>query len=241
MMPTSQPSLAALIPARDEGRYIYEVVRRARPLVEAILVIDDGSSDSTASEARRAGAEVIRHSRSQGKGCSLQIGLQKLCDRYGYIVTLDGDLQHLPEEISLFRDEIAHSEAGLIIGSRSFDPRRMPLVRRLTNRFMSSLVGLLCGQPIPDSQSGFRALRADFARFVATHCRTVGFDFESEMLFLAARRGCQIRSVPITTCYGTETSKIRPLPANCHQVCANVCDTCNGYPCKIYTEWNLAE
>ncbi|CAN5826383.1 glycosyltransferase family 2 protein [soil metagenome] len=203
-------TIAALVPAKQEAKFIYEVVRRSLPYVDKVLVVDDGSTDQTVSEAIRAGAEVFRHPVSLGKGRALQSGLKHLSG-YAHVIMLDGDLQHVPEEIERFVDEIALNDAAMIIGTRSFDKKTMPLLRRFTNSLMSNVISLLCGQRIADTQCGFRSVRSDVIEVLLGACRTVGYDFESEMLLLASRLGFRIRTVPVTTCYGLEVSKIRPL------------------------------
>jgi len=202
--------IAALVPAKQEEKFIYEVVRRCLPYVDKVLVVDDGSTDQTVAEAIRAGAEVLRHSVGQGKGRALQSGLKHLSG-YAHVIMLDGDLQHVPEEIERFIEEIARSDAAMIIGARSLNKEKMPLLRRLTNNLMSKIISLLCGQRIVDTQCGFRSMRSDVIEALLKNCRTVGYDFESEMLFLVSHQGFRIRTVPVTTCYGSEISKIRPL------------------------------
>ena len=205
-------AVAALIPAHEEGKFIFEVVSRVRPLVDAVLVVDDGSSDHTGTEARRAGAEVIRHEKCLGKGGALRRGLKQLLPHYEHVIMLDGDLQHVPEEIKLFVDEIERCDPGMIIGCRSFKKGKMPSGRRLTNQFMSAFISLLCGQKIADTQSGFRSLRTDAIEVLLESCETSGYDFESEMLLVLSRHGYRVNTLPISTVYGSEVSKIQPIP-----------------------------
>lgn len=202
---------AILIPAYREGRTISEVVRRCGQYVETILVVNDGSPDNTASEAASAGAEVITNSSNIGKGASLRAGLRQLIDQgVDYVVMLDGDLQHLPEELPGFL-RAAENGAAMVLGSRAQEYSRMPLVRRLTNMFMSWLISMVCHQHIPDSQCGFRMLRRDVVELLLDQCSSSRFDFESEMLFVASAEGVVIDSVPVSTIYGEEQSKINPL------------------------------
>jgi hypothetical protein len=85
----------------------------------------------------------------------------------------------------------------------------MPLIRKMTNSFMSSQISRLCGQPIPDTQCGFRMIHSDLAPHL--DCPSNAYEYETEMLLIAARRGFRISPVPITTIYGDEKSKIRPV------------------------------
>lgn len=204
--------VAALIPAYMEERQIRAIATRTRQQLDTVLVVDDGSPDQTASEARAAGAEVLWHDRNQGKGAAIKTGLRALTERAGieYILILDGDGQHLPEEIPHFIQRASQSGAPMIVGNRMTDLRKMPLVRRLTNRTMSRLISQACGQEIPDSQCGFRMFRRDLA-VAFLSCPSSQYDFESEMLVLAARRGCEITAAPVSTIYGEEKSKIHPV------------------------------
>ena len=203
-------SVAALIPAYFEERAIADVATRTLAQLDHVLVVDDGSTDATTERAKATGARVIKHEVNKGKGGAIKTGFTALLEQpVEYILILDADGQHLPEEIGRFIDEANQSGAQLIVGSRMGDTRTMPFVRRMTNRFMSWLISRVCGQPIPDSQSGFRMIHRD----VVPHlfCETQGYDYESEMIFIAAREGFKIASVPISTIYGDEKSKIHPV------------------------------
>ena len=203
-------NVAALIPAYYEAAQIQAVARRTLAQLDHVLVLDDGSTDRTSEEACEAGAEVIRHERNQGKGAAIKTGLRELTARgFQYVLVLDGDGQHLPEEIPGFIAEANRSGAAFVVGTRMSDTRTMPLLRRLTNRFMSAQISRLCGQPVPDSQCGFRMMSRD----VIPHlfCESNNYDYETEMLLIAAREGFRIASVPVSTIYGEEKSKIHPV------------------------------
>lgn len=210
--PLDRTSVAALIPAYFEERQIRDVTERVRRQLDLVLVVDDGSTDRTEEQAVLGGAEVIRHAVNGGKGSAIKTGLRALSSRLGirYLLLLDGDGQHLPEEIPLFLEEANRTHAGLVLGNRMTDLRDMPFVRRMTNRFMSGQISSLCGQPIPDSQCGFRLVAASlFAPLSAATAQN--YDYETEMLAIAARQGHRIASVPVSTIYGEEKSKIHPV------------------------------
>ncbi len=206
----STSAVAALIPAYLERRHIAQVVRRTLPYVGEVLVIDDGSGDETADRAEAAGARVLRHARNQGKGAAIKTGFRDLVKRnFTHIMMLDADGQHLPEEIPRFLAEASQTDAQMILGSRMEDTSGMPPLRRLTNRAMSRVISRICRQPIPDSQCGFRLLHVDIVPFL--FCPSNAYEYETEMLFIAARSGHRISSVPVSTVYADETSKIRPV------------------------------
>jgi len=201
--------VAAVIPSYLEEKRIADVVGRTLQQLDHVAVIDDGSTDATGDAARKAGAEVIVHPQNRGKGESIKTGLRHWLERnFTYVIILDGDGQHLPEEIVRFL-AAASSRAELFVGTRMNDIREMPLVRRRVNRYMSNKISRLCGQPIPDTQCGFRMVHRNL---IPDLLGGVGrFDYETEMLILASRKGCRIESVPITTVYSDEVSKIHPV------------------------------
>lgn len=224
------PAIAVVIPAFNEEKHIGDVVRRTRARLDRVLVVDDGSHDSTAAEARTAGAEVIVHPQNRGKGEAIRTGLRYWLEmanptgseqeqpasvmRQGgqqpdWIVILDADAQHRPEEIDRFVSAIPGSDAKMFVGNRMDDLARMPLIRRVVNRYMSRKISRLCGQAIPDTQCGFRMLhRQLIPDFLDGADR---FDYETEMLIKASRNGFGINSVPITTVYCDEVSSIHPI------------------------------
>ena len=209
-MNACRETVLAIIPAYSEGRFIAQVARQVMQYVKTVLVIDDGSSDSTASEAEAAGATVIRHSTNLGKGAALKTGL-KYAAREGasFFLFLDGDGQHDPSDIPAFFQAINRSQAELIVGNRMNNLKSMPRVRRWTNQFMSWQIGKICKMPLPDSQCGFRLVRKELLPvLLAAKDR---FEFESETIIMAAHQGFRIGFVPIRTIYTDQRSKIRPF------------------------------
>jgi glycosyltransferase involved in cell wall biosynthesis len=201
---------AAIIPAYREERHISDVVRRTRQQLDHVVVIDDGSSDNTARCARDAGAEVIVHSQNRGKGEAIKTGLRHWLDRqFIHVIILDSDGQHLPEEIDRFI--AAAAQAGgrsFFLGNRMNNLTGMPFVRRVVNRYMSNRISRICRQEIPDTQCGFRMLDRQLIPELLEGGNR--FDYETEMLIIASRKGYRIESVTITTVYSDEVSKIHP-------------------------------
>ena len=204
-------NIAALIPCYFEEKSIRDVATRARAQLDTVLVVDDGSTDRTSQEARAAGVQVITHERNQGKGAAIKTGLQALvASGVSWVLILDGDGQHVPEEITRFIATANETGAGMIVGNRMGDTRTMPLVRSLTNRTMSWLISHVAGQAIPDTQCGYRMFTSELAA-AFLNMASSNFDFESEMLVLAARRGVRIAAAEVSTVYGDEVSKIHPV------------------------------
>src|SRR6202040_874275 len=110
---------AAVIPAYNEEKHVGDVVRRTRQKLDDVLVVDDGSPDKTAERAREAGAEVIVHEQNRGKGETIKTGLRLWLDRqFDFVIILDADGQHRPEEIDRFVEvAVSADEPKLILGT----------------------------------------------------------------------------------------------------------------------------
>lgn len=202
---SSEARVVAVIPAYNEEGRIGDVVRRAKRFVERVIVVDDGSSDETAREARDAGARVVTHPVNMGKWAALKTGVREaLSEGADIVVTLDADGQHLPEEIP--RLISALEDADVAAGFRSREG--MPTVRRLSNFITTGILRVLFGVRIRDSQCGFRAYRREAAELLL-QVEGSGYEGETESLVLLARAGMRLRNVPVSTIYAGEESKIR--------------------------------
>ncbi len=202
--------VCVIIPTYNESAAIGSIIRQIRRQGMGVAVIDDGSTDATAQISRDCGAIVLRNSKNQGKGFSLIRGLRfTLNENFDAAITMDGDGQHCPDDIPHFIQKAESSEAGIIIGNRMRDSRRMPAIRILTNKFMSWFISKLIKQKIPDTQCGFRLIKKGLLeriKFTTRH-----FETESEILFQASRLGYKIESTPIRTIYQREKSRINPF------------------------------
>ena len=201
---------AAVIPCLNEAAAIGHVVRAVQAFLPQTLVIDDGSSDDTSDVARAVGAVVLRHDRPQGKGSALRTGWKYASDHgFSWVLCLDGDGQHAPDDIPRFLDRAAAGDVALVVGERMHAPGSMPIVRRLTNRFMSWRLSRLAGVRLTDTQCGFRLMHLPpLERLtINTDC----FEIESDVLVQFATAGLGIAFVPIQVIYADERSKIRPL------------------------------
>jgi glycosyltransferase involved in cell wall biosynthesis len=200
--------VAALIPCRDEAAAVGWVVAGARRHLDRVVVVDDGSADATAARAREAGAEVIVLPRRSGKGAALRRGWEHLASSAcTHALCLDGDGQHLPDDIPAFLDA---RPAPLLVGDRFVGGAAgMPGIRRRTNLWMSRRISRLAGFHVPDSQCGFRLV--ELAHVLALPIRARRFEVESDMIVAFARAGLPVGAVPVSARYADERSKIAPI------------------------------
>ncbi|MBI2095604.1 MAG: glycosyltransferase family 2 protein [Candidatus Omnitrophica bacterium] len=202
--------ICVLIPAFNEEKNIGPLMARLRAFGADTLVIDDGSTDRTAEEARRSGAEVLRFERNGGKGASLRRGFDWFLGRsYKAAVMMDADGQHDPDELGIFLAALNEGRGGLIVGNRMGSPGEMPFSRRAVNRLMSLALSVLTRQGIPDSQCGYRAILREALEKI--NLRADRFETESEILLEASRLGYKIFSVPVRSVYRGGPSNIRPF------------------------------
>lgn len=199
-----------LIPTYNEAKLIYNLVTKIKRYNLDVIVVDDGSNDDTKTKAKSAGAQVIIHSRNRGKGASLRSGFKEVINKnYDFVVTMDGDGQHHPEDLPNFLNNYSLRKADILVGNRMDETKNMPYLRWLTNKLMSMLISSLCRTYIPDTQCGFRLINKDVLKDIAIS--TSNYEIESEMLIQASKKKYRIESVPIRTIYEGQASQINPI------------------------------
>lgn len=180
-------AVAAVIPALNEEAAIERVVRAVAPYARP-LVVDDGSSDRTALVARNAGAEVVVHPYNKGYDAALETGLFHAIELgYAYAITLDGDGQHMPATLELFKDRLADG-ADLVVGVRDRHQRFAETLFALVGRYFWGVKDPLCGM------KGYRLeLLTKIGHFDSY--QSIGTEFTLR----AARSAYRIDQVPVVT------------------------------------------
>lgn len=203
--------MLVVIPSKNLETTIGRVIEKIRSLGLDldILVVNDGSTDSTRDVAMNAGATVLDHIRNLGKGAALKTGFSYAMEHdYDAVITMDGDEQHDPKEIPRFIEALTSGGYDIVVGSRMHAVEDMPGIRIWTNRTTSRIVSRLARQEVPDSQCGFRIIRTALLR--AVRLVTSKYDSESELLIRAGKRGFKIASMKIKSIYSGGVSHIRP-------------------------------
>jgi dolichol-phosphate mannosyltransferase len=213
----------AMAPVLDEEKKIGEVVRRTpRPLVDEMLVIDDGCSDRSPDVARELGANVLPMGRTVGVGAALRAGYRYALDKgYDVAVVMAGNNKDSPEEIPVLLDPIADGAADFVQGSRflkrdaSFGA--MPAYRRVATRIHPLLFSLAARKRVTESTNGFRAVHRRVLEDPRIHLDQPWLDeyeLEPYLYLRAIRLGFRTAEVPVTKIYPPKKlgqTKMRPL------------------------------
>ena len=209
MTESEDKRVLVVVPAFNAAQYLPELIRRCRDNIgeSHLLFVNDGSTDDSLAILKREDVNYVSFPVNRGKGAALKAGFDYAV-RHGFdaVLTLDADLQHLPEEIPRFLE--AHDGRHLVIGTRTIDAREMPMARWLVNNLTSVIISVFSSQRVRDSQSGFRLIPVGLLR--AMRLDSVKYDFESEILFKAGALGCAVAEVPVTTVYEGSHSYIHP-------------------------------
>jgi glycosyltransferase involved in cell wall biosynthesis len=192
----------ALIPAHNEALTVRGVVDATLPLVDEVIVIDDGSTDETYALLVGSGAQVIRHESNNGKGARLVEGLSLAYSAgAAQVITLDADQQHDPADIPAFREAASAHPGALILGDRSGAMATMPKHRSRAIKFGNFFIGWACGRRIKDAQCGMRLYPAAIAEVCVPSGHITGFRFETAILMYAAEADIPFAFVPIKARY----------------------------------------
>jgi len=196
------------IPAYNEANVIEEVVKTVLNCgFSNIYVVNDGSTDETAKHAKKAGAKVIQHPLNRGAGAANQTGIS-YAKRKGleYIVFLDGDGQHYPEDIEKMYDFMHKENIDLVIGSRFIkDIESVPVIRRLYN-FIANILTLGVKQSkYSDTQCGFRMLNRKAIETIDLEID--GFGYCSEMIWKAELNKLIIKEMSVHVRYTEHSMK----------------------------------
>ncbi|OPX73399.1 MAG: Glycosyltransferase AglJ [Methanoregulaceae archaeon PtaB.Bin108] len=210
--PEYPKALIAVIPAYNEELTIGTVVLRTRLHVDHVIVVDDGSTDRTASVATLAGAEVLQHPINLGKAQAMFKGFARAREYNPLaVVMLDADGQHNPDEIPELLKPVLAGKADLVVGSRFLNGKNdIPAYRIIGQKTLDLATNAGTGTKSTDTQSGFRVLGR--RALLNLDFYSEGYNIESDMLSHFAQRGLTIGEVPIGVSYAvTNGHKKNPI------------------------------
>jgi dolichyl-phosphate beta-glucosyltransferase len=207
------PVLSLLIPAYNEaarlGATLGQVMAylHTQPYPSELIVIDDGSTDTTvavaetyfASHTGQVATRVLSYTPNRGKGYAVRQGM--LAARGAVALFSDADLSTPIEEAPALLEPILAGECDVVFGSRGIDNRligqHQPWLREQSGRFFNRMVRLATGMPYADTQCGFKAFRLDVSLPIIESAKLDRFGFDVELLFLAYQAGLRLREQPV--------------------------------------------
>jgi glycosyltransferase involved in cell wall biosynthesis len=202
---------AVIIPAYNAEAYLGETLSEVLRYVQAarVAVVDDGSRDGTADRALKAGVTCLRHGANQGKGAALMTGLLwAKAQGWEWAVTMDADGQHAPRDLAAFWKASVGEDTAILVGRRGIGGTPMPWHRRFSNLLTTRMISGLAGKPVYDAQCGYRMYRLDLLERAGFPLQG-RFEWESQALVLACRRGFSLLPVDIATVYTDNGSHMR--------------------------------
>ena len=216
--------LSVILPARNEARHIHASVRRVCEALAGqdleLVVVDDGSSDTTYAEACRAAAEglpvrALRQEPNRGKGAALFRGFLECTGEL--VAFLDADLEIAPEHLLRLMQELDASGAQVVVGTKRGERSDFPLRRRLLSRAFRGAVSFLFGLSVADTQTGVKLFRREVLERVAPRMSSGRFAFDIELLVAATRFGYTIAECPVPVSFARDRAMGRmSLKSLCH-------------------------
>ena len=203
----NKSDITIIIPAYNEEKGIGNVISQLKMLKGdyQLLVVDDGSTDSTFEIVNKSGVNVVRHQYNKGYGAALKTGLRNA--KTSVVLYIDADGQHDPEYIEKIAEHI--DDYDMVVGART-KKSTVSLLRRPGKKILSITANYLSGYKIPDLNSGFRAIKKDKA-MEFMHILPNTFSFTTTITLAFLKSGYDVKYIPIQTVDRVGTSKIKPF------------------------------
>lgn len=193
--------IVIVIPAFNESRRIGNVlddIKSINPNLP-IIVVDDGSNDSTYKTAQKYRVSVLRHKINLGKGAALKTGSEAaILNGADAIIMMDSDGQHKASDLPKFIDALEKEECDIVFGSRNLK-FGVPLIRFIGNKLASVLINILFGIYISDLICGYRAYTKE--AFRRLNWESMGYGLETEMVIKTGINKLKYCEVDVETVY----------------------------------------
>lgn len=199
------PCLSVVMPVYNEAATVETVVRAVlrQPLVQEIIIVDDGSQDGTWAVLESVAAQdprthLFRHEKNRGKGAALRTGFAKATAPI--VIVQDADLEYDPKEYPIMVGPIMEGKADVVFGSRfqgAGAHRVLYFWHAVGNKVLTTLSNMFTNVNLTDIEAGYKAFRREIIQAIAL--REDGFGFEPEIVAKVARlKGVRIYEVPIS-------------------------------------------
>ena len=198
-----------VIPVYNHSGTLLDVVQKTLKYTDNVLVVDDGSEDSDISLLLKdINVKVLKHEKNRGKGAALRTAAEYLQNNTNasYIITLDADGQHSPDDIQKFLPYITPETKNIILGNRDFSTSNVPEKSKFGRKFSNFWIKLETGKEVFDSQSGFRGY--PITLLTNTKCLSEHYAFETEILVRGVWAGLDVVNVNISVYYPEKNKRI---------------------------------
>lgn len=197
-----------LIPTYNNSKTLEAVIAKTLEYCDEVIVVNDGATDGTAEIISKfKNLIVVTHPQNKGKGMALRNGFKKAVELgYDYVITIDSDGQHYPEDFLTFLNKIEEQPGSLIIGARNMTVDNVPGKSTFGNKFSNFWFWVNTGIRLPDTQSGYRLYPVQ--RLKKIWLFTTKFELEIEVIVKAAWRGIPVISVPVKVYYAEQGERV---------------------------------
>jgi glycosyltransferase involved in cell wall biosynthesis len=207
-----QYKVCVIIPTYNNHKTLKRVLDSVLQYTSNVIVVNDGSTDSTAQILETYSDLVqIHHSKNIGKGKALRNGFKKALDlNYNYVITIDSDGQHFASDIPIFIEALESNPDALLIGSRNMTQENVPKKSSFGNKFSNFWFWFETGNKLEDTQSGFRLYPL---QKIPNRYFTNKFEFEIEVIVRSAWKNVPVKNIPVQVLYDPDerVSHFRPF------------------------------
>ena len=198
-----------IVPIYNEATVIEDCIADLRTIFSNILVIDDGSTDDSASKAKKSGAQVIRHALNVGQGLAISTGFKWVQgqNKFKNIVTFDGDGQHVAHDALRLVEELENSSLDIVFGSRflGYEKSNTPAMKRIILKIVTKITNILTGIKLSDAHNGLRALTVEASKVV--ELTQAGMAHASQMISLTRQANLKYHEIPVNVLYTSYSTK----------------------------------
>lgn len=188
----------AIIPAYNEALHIAKVIEGTKQYVDEVIVVDDGSVDTTFENSSNASL-VLKHVVNMGKGLAMSTGFEAaLAWKADIVIFIDADSQHDSKDIPRLLEKMNSGGYDLVTGVRRFD-KNMPFILRFGNWFLQNSFNILYNSDIKDFSNGLRAIKTSIYPLIKWNSE--GYTVETEVLAKARKHKLKVGQIPIKTIY----------------------------------------
>ncbi len=197
-----------LVPTYNNAKTLVPLLEDLQALQAPVIVVNDGSTDNTSKILEQFPRIIcLQYSPNRGKGFALRKGFRAAVDRgFEYAISIDSDGQHFVKDIPAFLDLLENNPEALIIGARNMEQSSVPSKSSFGHRFSNFWYRVETGIKLPDTQSGYRLYPV--ARLASIPFITRRFEFEIEVIVLAAWNGIPVMSVPVSVYYAPASERV---------------------------------